>query len=213
MNLPKAINSISSQEVFRANRSVLPESVEARKMTVISGLTCSGSFKRRDPVGLLARMLLGSSIWHSTKCWLIWKPKITKSNRLLFRLQPSAPRIGEIGFGLSDLMIPTPVASEMVGSEYTKTVNYKDGVFYRRSRGKGERHGARLGQILPRLPEILPTPKAQDSRAGYTDRGKSNFGETIQGSVGLKLQPLFVEWMMGFPPNWTDLNLPRSNTA
>ena len=88
---------------------------------------------------------------------------------------PSAPRIGEIGFGLSDLMIPTPVASEMTGAEYTKTVNYKDGVFYRRSKGKGERHGARLGQILPRLPEILPTPKAQDSRAGYTDRGKIKF--------------------------------------
>jgi DNA-cytosine methyltransferase len=77
----------------------------------------------------------------------------------------------------------------------------------------GVRHGARLGQIVPRLHEILPTPKAQDSRAGLTDRGKSNFGEVVQGTTGLRLQPIFVEWMMGFPENWTDASLPQSSTA
>ena len=66
---------------------------------------------------------------------------------------PSAPRIGEIGFGLSDLMIPTPVASEMVGSEYTKTVNYRDGVFYRRSKGKGEDTGQDWGKFYPDYPK------------------------------------------------------------
>jgi hypothetical protein len=109
------------------------------------------------------------------------------------------------------MLIPTPVASEMTGGEYTKTINYKDGVFYRKSKKKGVRHGARLGQILPRLSEILPTPKAQDSRAGLTDRRKSNFGEVVQGTTGLRLQPLFVEWMMGFPEGWTDANSPQSN--
>jgi hypothetical protein len=44
----------------------------------------------------------------------------------------------------------------------------------------------------------------QKSRAGLTDRGKSNFGEVVQGMTGLRLQPLFVEWMMGFPEGWTD---------
>jgi hypothetical protein len=102
------------------------------------------------------------------------------------------------------MMIPTPVASEVTGGEYTKTVDYRNGYFYRTSKKTGDRHGARLGQIIPRLHEILPTPKAQDSRAGLTDRGKSNFGEVVQGTTGLRLQPLFVEWMMGFPPNWTD---------
>jgi hypothetical protein len=90
---------------------------------------------------------------------------------------------------------------------------FKNGFFYRQSKKTGDRHGARLGQIIPRLHEILPTPKAQDSRAGLTDRGKSNFGEVVQGTTGLRLQPLFVEWMMGFPPNWTDASSPQSNTG
>ena len=64
---------------------------------------------------------------------------------------------------------------------------------------------------LAREIAMLPTPKAQDSRAALTDRGKSNFGEVVQGKTGLKLQPSFVEWMMGFPQNWTDLNSPKQD--
>jgi hypothetical protein len=29
---------------------------------------------------------------------------------------------------------------------------------------------------------------------------------------GLKLQPNFVEWMMGFPLNWTDLSCQKQDT-
>jgi|HubBroStandDraft_6_1064221.scaffolds.fasta_scaffold00472_3 site-specific DNA-cytosine methylase len=31
--------------------------------------------------------------------------------------------------------------------------------------------------------------------------------------TGLKLQPNFVEWMMGYPQGWTDLNFPSPNTV
>ncbi len=208
INLPQAINLTSSRVAFLASLSVSPESAEANWMTVISGLKCSELSKKRGPIGSLARTLLASSTWRSTKCYLTWKIKTTKSNRLLFQLVPSKPRTGGIGSGSLPTMLPTPVASEVVGAEYTKTVHYGNGQFFRQSKRTGDRHGARLGQILPRLYEILPTPKAQDSRASYTDRGKSNFGEVVQGRTGLKLQPIFVEWMMGFPPGWTDASSP-----
>lgn len=59
-------------------------------------------------------------------------------------------------------------------------------------------------QLQTLLPEMLGTPTAQDSSAALTDRGKCNMGEQVNG-LGLKLQPAFVEWMMGLPMNWTSL--------
>ena len=50
------------------------------------------------------------------------------------------------------------------------------------------------------------TPKAQDSRHALTDRGKSDLGEQIAGlHNGGKLNPNWVEWLMGWPIGWTDL--------
>ena len=80
------------QEASPVNRSVLPGSEEARKMTVTSGLKCLESYQNSGPLGLLVRMLLGSSIWRSTRCTLTWKTKDTPSRCLLFRLVPSTPR-------------------------------------------------------------------------------------------------------------------------
>lgn len=65
------------------------------------------------------------------------------------------------------------------------------------------------------------TGDASDSkRDGYEERyqktgrkkrggkkgGCSNLREKVGNAPGLKLQPNFVEWMMGYPQNWTDLN-------
>ena len=35
--------------------------------------------------------------------------------------------------------------------------------------------------------------------------------EEFGPKIGMKLQPAFVEWMMGYPLGWTDLNLPKRN--
>ena len=50
------------------SRSVLPGSEEARRMTVTSGLKCLELYQNSGPLGSLVRMLLGSSIWRSTRC-------------------------------------------------------------------------------------------------------------------------------------------------
>ena len=92
--------SLFSQEDFPASRSVTPGSGEARTMTAISGRKCSESYKRQGQLGLLVRMLLESSAWHSTKCVLIWKRADTKSSRSLFQLAVSMPRTEEIEYGL-----------------------------------------------------------------------------------------------------------------
>jgi hypothetical protein len=55
-------------------------------------------------------------------------------------------------------------------------------------------------------PTMWGTPKAQDSRHALRDRGKGNLGEQVSGlHNGGKLNPLWTEWLMGWPIGWTDL--------
>lgn len=91
-------------EDFPASRFPLLGSAEAVRMTVTSGRKCSKSLKSCGPVGSLAKMLLESSIWRSTRCFLTWKVSATPHKRLLFRLVPSIPRTGGTGAQLW----PTP---------------------------------------------------------------------------------------------------------
>ena len=61
-----------------------------------------------------------------------------------------------------------------------------------------------------------PTPKCQDARAVLFDRRKGNLGEVIHGrylnggnttpqTQTARLNPDWVEWLMGWPIGWTDL--------
>ena len=55
-------------------------------------------------------------------------------------------------------------------------------------------------------PTYWGTPKAQDSRHASWDRGKSNLGEQVAGlHNGGHLNPVWTEWLMGWPLEWTDL--------
>ena len=62
-----------------------------------------------------------------------------------------------------------------------------------------------------KYPMLWPTPKCQDSRAALWDRGKSNLGEVVHGGIETlptktaRLNPAWVEWLMGWPIGWTDL--------
>jgi hypothetical protein len=46
-----------------------------------------------------------------------------------------------------------------------------------------------------------PTPRAFMHKDSAIDRGKFNLGEKVGG----KLNPMWVEWLMGWPLGWTDL--------
>jgi hypothetical protein len=69
-----------------------------------------------------------------------------------------------------------------------------------------------LAMSLPRIvvseSSLWGTPKAQDSRAALTDRGKCNLGEQVHGlesAVSGSLNPQWVEWLQGFPRDWTEV--------
>jgi hypothetical protein len=77
-------------------------------------------------------------------------------------------------------------------------------------------------QVQEAINALLPTPSVMDMRNDIrkpeerSDQAKkggcSNLREKVGNAPGLKLQPNFVEWMMGFPQNWTDLNYQKAST-
>jgi len=66
---------MSSLEGSRVNRSALPGSAAARKITVTSGLKCLALSKLPGPLGSLLRTLVGSPLWHSGAVHLKWQVK------------------------------------------------------------------------------------------------------------------------------------------
>jgi hypothetical protein len=83
---------------------------------------------------------------------------------------------------------PTPRATD--GSKGGRT---EEGARKELARGKNVDLGVAV--------KMWPTPRAFMHKDSTTDRGKSNLGEVVGG----QLNPMWVEWLMGFPLGWTDL--------
>ena len=131
-NLEEEVKTQSSQLPLLladslASLLVLPGSERAKEMTVTSGRKCLELLKSSGPLGLLAKMLLESSIWVSNKRFLTWKVRDTKFKRLIFQLVPSMPPTKELDYGL----LPTITASDAT----TGQIIGKDDTFYRTKNG------------------------------------------------------------------------------
>ena len=69
---------------------------------------------------------------------------------------------------------------------------------------------------------MLPTPTQRDWKSGEAsdetlNRNARPLNEVVisqTGSAGqMRLNPLFVAWMMGYPPGWLDVECPRSKRS
>ena len=201
-----------------ASRSVLPGSEEARRMTVISGRKCCELYKNSGPLGLLVRMLLGSSIWRSTRCTLTWKTKVIPSKRLLFRLVPLTPRTGETGASLWPTVTTNSVSQ--------RTKRYKQGglplamvvkMWSTPTATDSKGSGAAGTKAAEHDLMFYPTPTTGAGLCGGTgnylqlkklaDAGQITEEERksmSQGNGG-QLNPDWVEWLQGFPIGWTEV--------
>ena len=96
----------------------------------------------------------------------------------------------DYGINLADWvrLWPTPRATD--GSKGSRT---EEGAEKELARGKNVDLGVTV--------KMWPTPRAFMHKDSTTDRGKSNLGEVVGG----QLNPTRVEWLMGFPLGWTDL--------
>lgn len=69
---------------------------------------------------------------------------------------------------------------------------------------------------LPGQIAMLPTPTSRDHKSEKcsqqtAERNARPLSETIGTNTGMRLQPAFVEWMLGYPEGWTELESYPSN--
>lgn len=203
---PDTKAATSSQADFLASHSALPGSDEARRMTVISGRRCCALLKKQDPLGCLARTFLESSRWNSTTCFLNWKPSATPAGRLLFRLVPSMPDTDETDCGLW----LTPSATNR-GERSEEAMEKR--VAYRESIGRKTVPPGGLAEQV-----MWPTATATDWKrfpmtTYYANKPITHGSPDTLAQAAVRsttqqsgsLNPTWVEWLMGYPPEWTAL--------
>jgi len=148
-------------------------------MTVTSGLKCLESYENSSQLGSLVRMCLESSVWHSTRCYLTWKQKATKSRRLLYRLVASMPRTE----GTGSQFWPTPSTGAALcggtGSFKTLQAMRDKGLITEEERrqlsqGNGGKTNPGLLEWLmgyeQQFTKLIPTPTQTDYKGGISTR-------------------------------------------
>jgi hypothetical protein len=208
-------------EDSHANHSQLQEK-EKEQMTIdTSGmklLESSENANRNILLGKMLKVLLTSKkAWYSDRCKLIWKKKVSKSNVLLYQLQASVLGIKEKESGSSAAMYPTPTVGCEEGGEQSERVEQtKSGGFILRKKNNPQMtFGAKLSDAMIYLEKkMLPTPTARDHKdMGYNpitckrEIKQQSIPTTIlkNNKHGGKLNPNFVEFLMGYPMNWTKI--------
>ena len=196
--------SHSSQGDSPASRFPLPGSAEALKMTVTSGRKCLESSKSSPPLGCLEKMLLGSSTWGSKRRFLIWKEQAMKSGPSYYLLSPSARGMRGNGYSLPDTY-PTPVAS--IGKMDVSTAligRMKKTGTLKKLNSTGTLWQPNLQMKVFCTPEVMEQMGTKFHEP-ETEEQKELFTEVVDLSMKQhKINPDWVEWLMGFPIGWTD---------
>jgi hypothetical protein len=113
------------------------------------------------------------------------------------------------------MMYPTPTVGCEEGGEQSKRVEQtKSGGFILRKKNKpNSTFGAKLSDAMLYLEKIYPTPTARDFKdAAYQPTWKKSRDQSLPRTVlknnkpGGKLNPTFVEFLMGYPMNWTKID-------
>ena len=207
------------------------ESKRAKGMIDTSGRRCSELSPSCARVALSVRTFLESSRLPLGRWSRIWSVLAITSSCLILRLRLSELGTGDRGSSSSESqMWPTPTrmdyAKERMRSTQQKAGSrrsldlpsavrlwptpraneYKDvlqSVPPSRQKDPGK---CNLTQAVA-MDQMLATPCARDYRTGqrkrYENKARAN---NLNDQIGGQLNPMWVEWLMGFPQGWTDLN-------
>lgn len=181
--------SMSLQEDSRASLFHQSEREEEKMMTVISGRRCYELYMKYGHVGSFVKTLLESLRCYSPGLGLKWEAKTIYSERITYYVQNKDTRLTKYARILRTKDIP----SRRLLFQLVPSVRRIDGIGYGLLQGK-----------------LLPTPTASCCKTGTTKHmrsGKSRdsqLNHLISRKCGKnsRLNPLFVEEMMGFPKGW-----------
>jgi len=169
--------SASSSAVSRANTSRRPaNSSVSPGLDMGSGLKCYALLAKQDPMRSWSTTLLTSPFWGSTLCSLAWKASATPSGRILFQLQ----------------------ASELGTTEKERSY-----------RGYEVREWTMLS--TPTASQIYKPLRPPTRSELEGKHGRCLVADVFSawnpgtGERGM-LNPQWVETLMGFPENWTNVD-------
>ena len=198
LNQMELIKSTSSQGDIPANHSARQDVKKVSKIRDTSGQSILDLSNNSDQLGLLERMLVDTLNSVSTPYSRTWKVRVTPQGRLVFQLLASVPTTKEKESGFW----PTPNARD-----------WKDSV-NKVPPSVGKTRGHSLGMKVAER-KMWPTPIAA---IGMNMRLTENMAKLRhkkyletevayqESAPGGKLNPTGVEWLMGYPTQWTDLN-------
>ena len=170
-------NSHCFQADSHASRFPLSDPKGGLRAPVISGRKCAALLRNCGPITCLARMLLTSSIWGSTRRFLTWERRDMQSGHSYFLLAPSVRGMSGNELSSLGLMFPTPLASDTGTKGRVSRVTLSPKGAFRRQKANGEYWSASLPEAVYFL-----SPEAE---------------------AAMRINPEWVEWMMGFPKGWT----------
>ena len=125
------------------------------------------------------------------------------------------PRWGMTVDGVLYPLLPAELPTKETGSSYLPTPTTMDSLPPRsieaqqrvfQTHRKGRTAPCNLREWIH--PEMWPTPRAQDAGTAPSEarRNTPSIPCLVYQTTGKKLNPLFVEWMMGYPEGWTELS-------
>lgn len=177
------------QADFPASRFPWLESKKRRTTTAIFGLRCLELSESLRRVSSSVRTYLEySDLPPGTWC-RVWSAKAITSSCLILKLRLSERSTD----GSGSPLWPTPAARDGKGTnsaEHLQKGNHAD--------------------QLPNAVKLFPTPRAQSATGAShaPNRQGAPDLQTVCASEGTgQLNPTWVEWLMGFPIGWTDLDV------
>lgn len=216
-----------SLRASRANLSAQPVRDLPKMILATDGLPSSASFAKYDPEKRSWRTFQVSYLSHTTDEYLgSWPKRVSISSRIAYRRRRSARTIKGNGSGL----LPTPTAKQML---LYPTPVVSRGSWQRSPGSKKKRYSLRgmalnglwptptsgdskdrmrskkskaAGTGMTLLEKVLfATPNTRGIDNGKRGRIAAKRNGTFVTHSGGKLNPTWVEWLMGWPLGWTDL--------
>ena len=134
MNRQGKKNSRCSPAASPASPFPVSDPKRALRTPATSGRKCAASLANSGPITCLAKMLLTSSIWGSTKRSLTWQRRDMQFGHSYFLLVPSAHGMNVSELLSWGLMFPTPLAADTGARTRTELISISPSGGFRRKK-------------------------------------------------------------------------------
>jgi hypothetical protein len=174
-----------------ASLSAQQVTAKVKKILATCGLGYDKPLANYDPDTQSWKMSAGIFPWGEQPSLPILPPSGMTRNGELCQQPAWEPLTG----GIASLSWPTPTTQDHIVRKSTQ-------------QKPGSMHSVGLGDAV----KMWPTPTARDGKgaANYKSSKRNeadltNQARSADGAQRGSLNPTWVEWLMGFPPGWTDL--------